>query len=216
MSIQDIHQELSRRVAAAIQAYEDGYEAEQAEYNNELPDFRKRNAALDAAQARLFFVPFATQKEVYFHYDDVFASIPWRSLVPVVVFKETPKLLMVGWDSDLDRLQYRSHAKIADPGDSIDLDDLHIDPSPAFAFKQISKTELGRRIFRTAQEAFDALPAAHKLPRAEMERRVAEARKECAALLAGEDEARRAQPCAHCLATDWSTRLRPLSRRADP
>ena len=66
MSIQDIHQELSRRVAAAIQAYEDGYEAEQAEYNNELPDFRKRNAALDAAQAGYSSFPSQHRKRCTF------------------------------------------------------------------------------------------------------------------------------------------------------
>jgi cold shock CspA family protein len=203
LTSQNLHQELKTRVAEAIKAYEDSYEAERAYYaehlpGHEIPDFRKRNAGLNPANAQLFYAPEATHENVYFHYEDVFASIPWRGIVPFVVYKETPKLLMVGWDSDLESLNHRSRVEFADPGDSIDLDELHISTSVQYAFKQIPKSELGKRIFRTAQEAFDSLPTEHKLPRVEMERKVAEAKLERNARLNGEDEERRSQPCARC------------------
>jgi len=116
-------QELIRRVARELEAYDNFYEAEGADYT----DYRKRNAGLDPNKSQLFYAPFATHATVDIHYDLVFASVPWRKIIPIVVYKET-----------------------------------------------------------------------HKLPRAEMERRIADAESARDVRLYGEEEERRAQPCARC------------------
>ena len=199
----ELQAELARRVREAVVHYADTYEAELATYPEHLHrhflDYRERNAKLDPGKVQLFYAPFTMSQGVYFRYDDLFGSVPWRTIVPVVVYKETAKLLMVGCDhADLDRLRLFQRGAIADPSDPVKLDELHINTDPANVFRQIPKTELGVTIFRTAQEAFDSLPEANKITEAELVRQLAALEKARDAKRLEDDKARRAQPCARC------------------
>lgn len=194
-------------VAEAIVEYATKFDTERAGFvsrfgedfvEKNLVDFRGRNAKLKVGDIRLLYRPVVSFKEVtYKDYEHIAAQIPWRMIQVIPVYKTTAKKLFIGREKiDSPLLRY-----IEDPGDPIDIDDMfrnRIHDEMRTPFHTVDASIEYVELFPTPEEAFETLPEAHRITRAEMESRVDEEKSKAWAKRLDWDVKNRFSTCYFC------------------